>query len=322
MNKTQQELSFIRDCWFLAGATASGKSRLSIPLAKKLNAEIISLDSMAIYSGMDIGTAKPDKDQQQLVPHHLIDILKPDQTFSVSQYRDAAHEKIREIRQRGHQVLFVGGTALYLQALIKGIFEGPPADWEFRQQVEQELESTGPEALHQRLEMFDPLSAQKLHPNDTRRVIRALEVLHVTGQPISHLQREFERSMKPEQCRVFWLHLPRPELHQRIEARVEWMFEQGLIQEVQGLLDQFGSLSHSAMQAVGYKEVIAHLEGQYDRDEAVEQVKIRTRRFARGQETWFRNMDESRVIERSGEWDIDVAADEILQAGQDLQPLE
>lgn len=317
----QQELAFIRECWFLAGATASGKSTVSLPLAQQLDAEIISLDSMAIYQGMDIGTAKPTSKQQLTVPHHLLDIVSPDQSYSVSQFRDAAHQTIREIRERGKQVLFVGGTALYLQALIKGIFEGPPADWEFRAQVEAELEQAGGDALHQRLAMFDPLSADKLHPNDTRRIIRALEVLHVTGRPISHLQREFERSMKPDQCRVFWLRRPRPELHERIESRVERMFADGLVAEVQGLLDRYGSLSHSAMQAVGYKEVIAHLKGEYDLAEAVEQVKIRSRRFARGQETWFRNMDESRVLDRSGDFDIAQTVNEIQELGAELEPL-
>lgn len=321
MSNEKHDLAVIRECWFLTGATASGKSTLSIPLARELDAEIISLDSMAIYRGMTIGTAKPSLEQQQQVPHHMIDLLEPNQTYSVSQYREAALEKVHQIRERGRQVLFVGGTALYLQALLKGIFEGPPADWEFRSQVEQELEETGPEALHQRLEMFDPLSAQKLHPNDTRRIIRALEVLHVTGQPISHMQREFERAMKPEQCRVFWLHLPRPQLHQRIEHRVDQMFAQGLVDEVQDLLDRFGQLSHSAMQAVGYKEVIAHLQGEYDREQAIEQVKIRTRRFARGQETWFRNMQESRSVERAGDYETGPVVDEIRQRGSDLLPL-
>lgn len=317
----QQQLELIRGCWFLTGATASGKSALGLVLAKQLQAEIISLDSMAIYRGMDLGTAKPTPEQRQQVPHHLIDILDANQTFSVSQYCDLALAQVQEIKARNHQVLFVGGTALYLQALIKGIFEGPPADWDFRQQIEQELEQTGVAALHQRLESVDPLSAQKLHPNDTRRIVRALEVLHLTGRPISHLQREFERSMSPEQCRVFWLHLPRPHLHQRIEQRVEKMFAAGLVDEVQGLLNTYHSLSHSAMQAVGYKEVIAHLHGQQDLPATIEQVKIRTRRFARGQETWFRNMEESRVVEVPSDFDHSATADHILALGRELADL-
>ncbi len=322
MMNSNDDLRTIRNCWFLTGATASGKSTLAVVLADKLNAEIISLDSMAIYQEMDLGTAKPSLELRNQVPHHLIDILQPTQSYSVSQYRAAAVRTIQEIESRGKTVLFVGGTALYLQALIKGIFEGPPADWDFRAQIENEVEEVGQEALHHRLQLVDPLSADKLHPNDSRRIIRALEVLHVTGQPISHLQREFERSMKPEQCRVFWLHLPRPQLHKRIEDRVQVMFDQGLVAEVEGLLSRHQSLSRSAIQAVGYKEVISHLDGKLTLEETIDLVKIRTRRFARGQETWFRNMDESRILEVESDFENLPVAEQILELGRQIQPLD
>lgn len=319
--ETQEDRELVRQCWFLTGATASGKSQLSLVLAERLNAEIISLDSMAIYRGMDLGTAKPSLAARSAVPHHMIDILNPDQAYSVSQYRDAALDIIREIRGRDRQVLFVGGTALYLQALIKGIFDGPPADWAFRQSIMEEIQEVGIECLHERLKVVDPLSAEKLHPNDTKRLIRALEVLHLTGRPISHMQREFEREWKPEQCRVFWLHRDRAELHQRIEQRVERMFEDGLITEVEGLLQKYGALSHSAMQAVGYKEVISHLERGESVEETIERVKIRTRRFARSQETWFRNMTENRRLEIEGEFDPVPLAEQIVSFGESLAPL-
>lgn len=315
-----QQIETVRHCWFLTGATASGKSELSLALARELNAEIVSLDSMAIYREMDLGTAKPSAMARQLVPHHLIDILAPIESYSVSQYRDTAIEKIQDIQNRGKRVLFVGGTALYLQALLKGIFDGPPADWAFRQAIDDEVQHVGLQRLHERLQAVDPLSAEKLHPNDAKRIIRALEVLHLTGKPISHQQREFEQSLKPEQCRVFWLHRPRTELHQRIEQRVESMFRDGLIAEVQGLLERHGQLSHTATQAVGYKEVITHLRGQGTVAETMEQVKIRTRRFARAQETWFRNMNESRTLEISGDFDGPALAAAIIAAGQHLQP--
>lgn len=318
MSPTPSELESIRQCWFLTGATASGKSELSLRLAEQLNAEIISLDSMAIYREMDLGTAKPNAAARQAVPHHLIDILWPNESYSVTQYRAAACEKIAEIRSRGCEVLFVGGTALYLQALLKGIFAGPPADWAFRQAIEEEVQVVGIECLHERLKSVDPLSADKLHPNDTKRIVRALEVLHLTGQPISHQQREFERSFRPEQCRVFWLHRPRPELHQRIEQRVESMFQAGLIEEVAGLLAKYGELSHTANQAVGYKEVIEHLRRGLSAAETIEQVKIRTRRFARAQETWFRNMNENRPIEVSGAFDSAQVAAQIIDSGRIL----
>jgi len=312
------ELETIRQCWFLTGATASGKSELSLRLAEELDAEIISLDSMAIYREMDLGTAKPNPVARRAVPHHLIDILWPNESYSVTQYRGAACERIEEIRGRGRQVLFVGGTALYLQALLKGIFAGPPADWAFRQAIEEEVQAVGIECLHERLKMVDPLSADKLHPNDTKRIVRALEVLHLTGKPISHQQREFDRSFRPEQFRVFWLHRPRPELHQRIEQRVESMFQAGLIEEVAALLAKYGELSHTAHQAVGYKEVIEHLRRGLSTAETIEQVKIRTRRFARAQETWFRNMNENRPIEVSGAFDSAQVAAQIIDSGRTL----
>ncbi|MBL8853045.1 MAG: tRNA (adenosine(37)-N6)-dimethylallyltransferase MiaA [Planctomycetaceae bacterium] len=315
-----QQIEMIRHCWFLTGATASGKSELSLALARQLNAEIISLDSMAIYREMDLGTAKPSRIARQSIPHHLIDILAPHESYSVSQYREAAIETIQDIQSRAKQVLFVGGTALYLQALLKGIFDGPPADWAFRQAIDEEVQQVGHERLHERLKLVDPLSADKLHPNDTKRIVRALEVLHLTGKPISHQQREFEQSLRPEQCRVFWLHRPRPELHQRIEQRVEAMFRDGLISEVAGLLERYGQLSHTATQAVGYKEVIAHLQGQGTVAQTMEQVKIRTRRFARAQETWFRNMAESRQLEIRGDIDNIPLTNSIVEAGQHLQP--
>jgi len=314
-------LESIRQCWFLTGATATGKSRLSLNLAQQLDAEIVSLDSMAIYREMDLGTAKPTPEVRRQVAHHLIDILSPTQSFSVSQYRQAALETIDQIRSRGKQVLFVGGTALYLKGLIKGIFDGPPADWDFRQAIEDEVQEAGPKILHQRLQMVDPLSAAKLHPNDSRRIIRALEVLHLTGQPISHQQREFELNLQPQQCRVFWLHRPRTVLHDRIENRVDQMFRLGLVDEVQGLLDRYGNLSHSANQAVGYKEVIRHLQEHVSLEETIDQVKIRTRRFARAQETWFRNMPENRRIDIQEDFDPEALAAQLVAAGQTLAPL-
>ena len=284
-------------CWFLTGATAGGKTRVSVELARNLDAEIISMDSMTIYREMDIGTAKPTIEQRGGVPHHLIDLIDPIESFSVSQFRDAALAKIDDIRSRGKEVLFVGGTALYLKAMLRGIFEGPPADWEFRKAVEQEIESVGIEALHARLQQVDPLSAHKLHSHDQRRIIRALEVYKTTGRPISHLQQEFETETPAEQCRVFALRHRREVLHERIERRVEQMFEEGLVDEVRQLLDRWKELSRTAAQAVGYQEVIEFLDGKLEHADAVEKIKVRTRRFARHQETWFRGLTECRLID-------------------------
>ena len=312
----QANVQLALSCWFLTGATASGKSQTSLFLAERLNAEIISLDSMAIYRGMDIGTAKPGVAEQARVRHHLIDVVDPTTQFSVSQYRDAALDKIREIQSTGKQVLFVGGTALYLKALLRGLFDGPPADWDFRKQVESEIAESGVGLLHQRLEMVDPVAASNLHPNDHRRIIRALEVYKTTGKPISHLQMEFDEGRDSQDCRVFTIRHDRPVLHERIERRVESMFEVGLVEEVQGLLDTWTSLGHTASQAVGYREVIDFITGVKSEPEMVEQVKIRTRRFARHQETWFRGMSECEIIDLDKDFEPEQLADLIFEKGQ------
>ena len=299
-------------CWFLTGATASGKTQVSLEMAQLLNAEIISLDSMAIYRGMDIGTAKPVLADQQRVAHHMLDIVDPTEAFSVSQYRERAMGLVQQIFDSGKQVIFVGGTALYLKALLRGMFEGPPADWDFRKEVEQELEEMGGQFLHQRLEMIDPVSAANLHPNDHRRLIRALEVFKTTGKPISHWQMQFSEGREADECRVFTLRHARPILHERIESRVASMFEAGLLDEVRGLLDKHGTLGQTAAQAVGYREAIDHLEERMPLDETIEKVRVRTRRFARHQETWFRGLSECRMIDLPTEFDSDRIAEQLV----------
>ena len=234
----QHERRLVLDCWYLTGATASGKSAVSLNLANRLDAEIISLDSMAVYREMNIGTAKPSQEAQQAVPHHLIDILDPTERFSVSEYRAAALQKMDEIAARGRKVLVVGGSALYLKALLRGLFPGPPADWELRKRIESEMADWDETELHKRLQFVDPVAAHKLHVNDRRRIIRALEVYYQTGTPISHWQMEFDQAVAPDQCRVFTLRHPRRILHQRIERRVHDMFERGLIEEVSALLSR------------------------------------------------------------------------------------
>lgn len=311
----KQKVQTALECWYLTGATASGKTSVSIQLAKKLDAEIISLDSMAIYREMDIGTAKPPISQRQNIPHHLIDICNPSETFSVSQYRDMAIDTIVDAKKRGKQVLVVGGTALYLKALLRGMFDGPPADWDFRNQIQEDIEKFGSELIHKRLEAIDPISAHNLHPNDHRRIIRALEVFKMTGQPISHLQKEFDQGMPAEECKVFTLRHPRPVLHQRIEERVDQMFESGLVDEVNELLENWDNLSHTALQAVGYKEAIGHVQKQIGLNDAIEQVKIRTRRFARHQETWFRGLSECQIIDLDAGFEPESIAERLLEIG-------
>ncbi len=307
-------LDFATECWFLTGPTASGKTRVALELARQLDAEIVSLDSMAIYRGMNIGTAKPTVAERALIPHHLIDLVDPDTDYSLAQYVDAATRTAEDIRRRGYQVLFAGGTPLYLKSLLRGIFSGPPADWDFRTQVKAEVEQVGSAALHQRLEQVDPLSAARLHPNDTRRIIRALEVYRSTGRPISHLQTQFDEGRSAHECRVFVLDRPREILHQRIETRVGQMIELGFVDEVRRLQERFPRLSRTAAQAVGYREMLDHLDGQYDLDKAMERICSRTRQLAKRQGTWFRSLSECRRILQEDECEAADVAQRILAA--------
>ncbi len=284
------------NCWYLSGPTASGKSSVGIALARSLGAEIISLDSMAVYRGMDIGTATPTVAEQDGIPHHLIDIIDPIQEYSVSQYLEDAERIVGEIRSHGHEVLFVGGTPLYLKTLLRGLFEGPSADWEFRRQVEQEVAQIGTSHLHERLQQVDPLSAAKLHPNDVRRIIRALEVYKITGEPLSHQQTQFEQSRDPHECKVFVLDRPRAQLYDRINQRVVAMYQEGLVGEVQHLLNTYPQLGRTAAQAVGYCETIAHIREGVDLEQTITDVKTKTRQFAKRQLTWFRRLEECRFV--------------------------
>ena len=309
-----QTLPPLLNCWYLTGATASGKTRIALEVAEKLSAEIISLDSMAVYRGMDIGTAKPTSADRSRVPHHVLDVVDPNQAYSLAEYLAAAHAAAAEIRQRGCEVLFVGGTPLYLKALLRGVCEGPPGDPDFRREVEAELARVGIEPLRQRLAQVDPLSASKLHPNDVRRMIRALEVYKLTGQPISHYQLQFDERRSTAPSRVFVLSWQRPILHDRINRRVDKMFELGLVAEVQSLIDRYGELGPTALQGVGYREAGEHLRGQQDLETTIARAKARTRRFARRQETWFRGLPECQWVRRDEESDMEEVIDRILAA--------
>jgi len=303
------------DCWYLTGPTAAGKTAVGLELAQRINAEIVVLDSMTVYAGMDIGTAKPTAEQRARAPHHLLDVALPNEDYSLAQYIDAAHDVAAEIRSRGREVLFVGGTALYLKSLLRGVYQGPPADWEFRRAIEEEVERVGSEALHQRLALVDPLAAAKLHPNDKRRIIRALEVYRQTGQPLSHRQIQFDEGRPAEQCKVFVLQWPRDELHRRIEQRVDQMFADGLVDEVRGLLAKYGTLSRTASQAVGYREVLEHLQAGVALSETIEKVKARTRQFARRQETWFRGLSECTFVPLTESDSPQKVADQVAELG-------
>lgn len=308
-------VAFAQQCWFLTGPTAAGKTSVGIELARRLDAEIVSLDSMALYRGMDIGTAKPSPEQRGAVPHHLLDVIDPHEEFSVAQYRTAAQACVEDVLARGRTALFVGGTPLYLKALLRGLFEGPAADWQFREQLRSTATTEGPAALHRRLAQVDPESAARLHPNDQRRIIRALEVFEQTGHPISRLQQQFDRGLTAERCRVFVLNWPRRVLHARIHRRVEQMFQLGLLDEVRGLLAGPAPLSRTARKAVGYREVIEHLEGRRGLPETLELVATHTRQLAKRQMTWFRGLSECRFVPVPGLLDPSKTAGQIVELG-------
>lgn len=286
----------LQQCWFLAGPTACGKTELSLLLAEHLNAEILAMDSMSLYRGMDIGTAKASPAERERVPHHLIDLIDPHEKFSVADYFTAAEECCRQIIERGRTPLFVGGTGLYLRTILRGVFDGPSADWEYRREMEAIAEAEGNEELHKRLAAVDPVWAAKLHPNDVRRVARALEVYHVTGIPLS--AQHAEGILTPDECpaHVYWLLPDREWLYDRINLRVDQMLEEGLMDEVKQLLAAAEPMSRTARQALGYKELIDFLEGAHSYERAVELLKQQTRRFAKRQHTFFRNIKECRHI--------------------------
>ena len=296
----------------IVGPTAVGKTEIAIQLAQHLGAEIVSLDSRQIYREMDIGTAKPTSDQQRAVPHHLIDCVDVDQTFSVAEYQRLADIAIAEIRGRGKRTMAVGGAGLYFRGIIDGLFDGPGADAEIRAKFQREADEHGNAFLHERLGRCDPDAANRVHPNNLVRVIRALEVYELTGKPISALQQQWQINEPRYSLRAFGLNMPREVLYQRIEDRVDQMVEVGLIEEVKRLLDQGYPRNCIAMQSFGYKELIDHLDGKRTLDEAISLLKQNTRRFAKRQLTWFRNDSRIEWLDTSQFSSIDGIVDNLL----------
>ncbi|MBY0524235.1 MAG: tRNA (adenosine(37)-N6)-dimethylallyltransferase MiaA [Gemmataceae bacterium] len=278
----------------LTGPTGSGKSELGVRLAERLGAEIVSMDSMALYRGMDIGTAKSDAEQRRRIPHHLIDVLDPWESASVAWWLEQAERCCLDIEARGMRALFVGGTPLYLKALLHGLFPGPPADAELRRRLEVQAAKEGARHLHERLAQVDAASAARLHPNDVRRLIRALEVWELTGRPISSWQEQWSVTETSPPDRCISLDVPRAELYARIDARVLAMMAAGLVEEVRALRRLAQPLSREAAQALGYKEVFAHLDGEASMAETVQRIQTRSRNFAKRQLTWFRHMPQCR----------------------------
>ena len=284
------------DCWYLTGPTASGKTSIGMALANELEAEIISLDSMAVYRELDVGTAKPTDEERMIVPHHLIDVVDPSEDFSLAQYITAAYDAIRVIKQRGKKVLFVGGTPLYLKAMLRGIFTGPPADPILRKYLHEQSQVNPPDFLHKELKKIDTVSAERLHPNDTKRLIRAIEVFRNSGIPISDWQKQFDKPAPTTRCKVAVLDWPRDVLYERINRRVDQMIDNGFLDEIQQLTKRFLPISLPAAQALGYKELFDYLDKKMSLHATVETIKQNTRQFAKRQMTWFRSLEECQFV--------------------------
>ncbi|UQZ81679.1 tRNA dimethylallyltransferase [Paenibacillus konkukensis] len=274
----------------LVGPTAVGKTKLSLRLAAEYGAEIISGDSMQVYRGMDIGTAKVTSEERELVPHHLIDIHDPDHPFSVAEFQERAREKIADIHAQGKLPFIVGGTGLYVESVCYEYqFSESGSDEHFREAQRLYAEEHGNEALLERLREVDPESAQRLHANDQRRIIRALEIFHLTGERLSE-QLKVQKKQSPYELCIIGLTMDRALLYKRIEERIDLMIEQGLVDEVRRLQEHGYGRQHISMQGLGYKEILGYLEGAVPLEEAVLQLKQDTRRFAKRQLSWFRHM--------------------------------
>ncbi|MCG2711598.1 MAG: tRNA (adenosine(37)-N6)-dimethylallyltransferase MiaA [Candidatus Omnitrophica bacterium] len=271
---------------FLVGPTASGKSSVAEELARQIGAEIISADSMQVYRGMDILSAKPTLCQRKAVPHYLVDILDPTEQYSAAVFREKALKALEEITGRGKIPLVVGGTGLYIKSLTRGLFIDKGKDEQLRKALEKEAKHRGIEHLYERLKEVDPEAAGKIHPNDLRRVVRALEAYEVNSMTITELKGNMEGLDEKYDFKIFAIDRVRGELYERIELRVDKMFEAGLLEEIKNLLKV--PLSHTAKQAIGINQISAYLNKECSQDEAKELIKRDTRRFAKRQLTWFR----------------------------------
>ncbi|NLH18266.1 MAG: tRNA (adenosine(37)-N6)-dimethylallyltransferase MiaA [Phycisphaerae bacterium] len=288
------------------GVTASGKGSLAFELAQTFGGEIISIDSMKVYRRMDIGTAKPTPEKRRRIPYHLIDVVEPSEAFSVDRFLDLANEAIDGILDRGKSVIAVGGTALYIKTLLYGLFDGPGENPIIRERLRKQFLDEGGTVLHQRLRSVDAEAAARIHPNDQRRIVRALEVLELTGKPISSFQEQFGSGRMLRDWTILGLRREKSAESRRINMRVKRMIDQGLVEEVRSLLREEKPLSRQARAAIGYAEMIDHLQGRIPLDDAVEKIKVNTRKLAKAQRTWFKTF-------RQVQW-LDIGDEESVES--------
>ncbi|GJQ58004.1 MAG: tRNA (adenosine(37)-N6)-dimethylallyltransferase MiaA [Candidatus Scalindua sp. AMX11] len=300
--------------WILTGTTASDKTDIGFHIAQEIDGEIISADSMLIYRGMDIGTAKPTLEMRKKIPHHLIDIVDPWESYSVGKYVEDVENVIGALRKKMRKCIIVGGTPLYIKGIRDGIFRSPEADWKIREELERCANERGNLYVHGILEKIDPITAKKLHPNNLRRIIRAIEVYKRTGKQMSYLQ---ELSGKEKRnCTIVCITREREDRYRRIHKRVDTMFNKGLVDEVQSLLDSPNGIGRQAGQALGYREVIQYLNGECTLDEAKDLLKLHTRRFSKRQMTWFRSFSNIKWVEVKEEDNQELILEKVILAFQ------
>ena len=300
----------------ILGCTASGKGALARALAEEINAEILSIDSMKVYRRMDIGTAKPAPEQRAEVPHHLIDVADTWEEFSVARYVELADAVVEQSHAKGRPIVAVGGTSLYFKCFYQGLFEGPSADPDFRTKLRRRAETEGLAALHAELTKIDPAAADRIHVNDIRRIERALEIFHLTGRPISALQKQWDQTAARRgdwNWTLIGLRRPKEIANHRINDRVRRMIETGLIEEARTLWSDPRGLGTQARQAVGYAELFEHFEGRCTQEEAIEKIKINSRRLAKHQRTWLKRLPDIHWLDTSED---DSLADLLSQALQ------
>lgn len=273
----------------ICGPTASGKTSLSISLAKKINGEIVSCDSMQIYKEMDIGSAKPTVEEMQEIKHYLVDFVSPEKRYSVSEYKEDASKAIEEIINKGKTPIIVGGTGLYLNSLIYNIqYNEMEVDLNYRRELEKEAEEYGLEVLYNRAKEIDPEAMEKVSANDKKRITRVLEIYNATGRNKTELEKKTRKEV-PYNYLIFGINMERSILYDRINKRVDIMLEQGLIEEVKNLINKYSNMP-TAMQGLGYKEVKEFLDGNISKEEMIEKIKMETRRYAKRQITWFKRI--------------------------------
>jgi tRNA dimethylallyltransferase len=293
MNNSREEDVLKPNIYVIGGPTASGKSKLAVELAKRINGEIISADSMQIYKDMNIGTAKLTKEEMQGIKHHLLDFVSPEERYSVANFKTDAKIKIEEILKKGKTPIIVGGTGLYIDSMIYGIeFQDEKIDKEYREELNELAEKEGLERLYEEARKIDSEAMKKISINDKKRIIRVLEIYHKTGKTKTEVEKESRKNEIKYNYKMFAITMNREKLYERIEKRVDQMIEQGLIEEVQSILNKYHKFP-TAMQGLGYKEVVEYLENKLTKEEMIEKIKKKTRHYAKRQLTWFKKNKET-----------------------------